>query len=133
MLALEDDMRIISQVEDTSRLIPTIKSFKAGTVATHDTIEFAASDFTSYAQVQGAMTQVGANVVIRFDASDAITLDNVSVSKLVSADFNFVSMEPMAVVASSAAPAGAILLGQYAAGFSAAHDSGKMSETARWL
>src|SRR5205085_11399561 len=63
----------------------TIKNFIAGTGSTHDTIQFASNDFADYAAVKSAMMQVGANVVIRLDATDAITLVNKTVSSLVSA------------------------------------------------
>lgn len=45
VLALEDDMRIISQVEHPSRLIPTIKSFQASVVifSTGENLDLAAA------------------------------------------------------------------------------------------
>jgi hypothetical protein len=67
-----------------------INSFIAGTGSTHDTIQFAANDFGSFAAVQKDMTQVGADVVIRLDGTDSITLDNIKLASLVSADFKFV-------------------------------------------
>jgi hypothetical protein len=36
------------------------------------------------------MTQVGGDVVIQLDASDAITLTNTAIAKLAPADFRFV-------------------------------------------
>jgi hypothetical protein len=68
----------------------TIDNFTGGTGSTHDTIQFAANDFGSFTAVQSAMSQIGPDVVIRLDASDSITLANVTVSSLVSADFKFV-------------------------------------------
>jgi hypothetical protein len=68
----------------------TIAQFFAGSRASHDTIQFAANDFGSYAAVRGAMSQVGLDVVIRLDAADSITLTNQTVTNLVSADFRFV-------------------------------------------
>jgi hypothetical protein len=72
----------------------TIDRFFAGTGSTHDTIQFGASDFGSFAAVQAAMTQVttatGFDTVIRLDATDSITLVGVTKASLVSADFKFV-------------------------------------------
>jgi hypothetical protein len=68
----------------------TINNFVAGSGATHDTIQFAANDFGSFAAVHGAMRQVGADTVIRLDAADSITLVGVGKSNLVASDFKFV-------------------------------------------
>ena len=68
----------------------TIDSFTAGSGSTHDTIQFAANDFGSLTAVRSAMSQVGADTVIRLDATDSITLVGVTKSDLVSADFKFV-------------------------------------------
>jgi hypothetical protein len=67
----------------------TIDSFTAGAGLTHDTLEFAASDFGSYAAVTSAMSQAGSGVMIRLGAADSLTLSHVSLSSLVSADFKF--------------------------------------------
>jgi hypothetical protein len=67
----------------------TIDGFTAGAGSTHDTLEFAASDFASYAVLTRAMSEVGSDVTIRLDATDSITLNHVSLSSLVSADFKF--------------------------------------------
>jgi hypothetical protein len=105
-----------------------IDNFQAGTGATHDTLAFATSDLGGYAAVQSAMSQVGANVVIRLDATDTITLVDVSLSSLGSADFKSVTVAPTqtaALGAGGAPNAGVTLFGQYAAaGMSAAHDGG---------
>ena len=68
----------------------TFNDFVGGTGTNHDTIQFAANDFGTYSQVQSASTQVGADVVIKLDATDSITLNNVTLSSLVSTDFTFV-------------------------------------------
>ena len=68
----------------------TINKFVAGSGATHDTIQFAANDFGTFAAVRGAMHQVGADTVITLDAADSITLVGVAKSSLVAADFKFV-------------------------------------------
>ena len=67
----------------------TIDNFTAGAGATHDTLEFATSDFASYAALTSAMSQAGSDVMIRLDATDSIALNHVSLSSLVSADFKF--------------------------------------------
>ena len=67
----------------------TIDNFTAGASSTHDTLEFSTSDFASYTALTGAIFQVGSNVMITLDAADSITLNQVSLSSLVSADFKF--------------------------------------------
>ncbi len=67
----------------------TIDNFTAGAGPTHDTLEFATSDFGSYAALTSAMSQAGSDVMIRLDATDSIALNHVSLSSLVSADFKF--------------------------------------------
>ena len=52
-----------------------------------DLIQFQAGTFSSYAAVQAASQQVGANVVITFSATDMITLENVNLASLSSSDF----------------------------------------------
>jgi hypothetical protein len=68
----------------------TIGKFIAGTGSTHDTIQFAANDFSTFAQVHAASTQHGSDVVIRLDGTDSITLTGVTLSSLVATDFKFV-------------------------------------------
>jgi adhesin HecA-like repeat protein len=72
----------------------TIDGFSAGSATTHDTLQFAADDFGSYADVQAAMTQVGKDVLIKLDAADTIVLDGVTIGTkpgdLTAADFKFV-------------------------------------------
>jgi hypothetical protein len=68
----------------------TIDKFIGGTGPTHDTIRFATNDFGSFATVKNHMSQVGADVVIRLDGTDSITLDRIKLSSLVAADFKFV-------------------------------------------
>ena len=60
----------------------TIDNFTAGPGSTHDTLEFATSDFAP-------MSQIGSAVMIKLDATDSIALNHVSLSSLVSADFKF--------------------------------------------
>jgi hypothetical protein len=67
----------------------TIDNFTAGAGPTHDTLEFATSHFDNYAALRGAISQAGSNVSLRLDATDSITLNHVSLSSLVSADFKF--------------------------------------------
>jgi hypothetical protein len=52
-------------------------------------LEFSTSDFASYTALTGAMSQIGSGVMFRLDATDSITLNHVSLSSLVSADFKF--------------------------------------------
>jgi Hint domain len=68
----------------------TIANFTGGTGSTHETIQFTADDFANFTAVQNAMSQVGPDVVITLDSTDSITLENVTLSNLVSADFQFV-------------------------------------------
>ena len=68
----------------------TINSFIVGGGATHDTIQFAANDFGTFAAVQAATTQVGSDTLIKLGANDTITLVGVTASSLVAADFKFV-------------------------------------------
>ena len=55
-----------------------------------DQIEFSTSVFANFSAVQAAMAQVGANVVITYDANNTITLNNVSFARLDASDFLFV-------------------------------------------
>ena len=48
----------------------TIDNFTAGAGPTHDTLEFATSDFASYAALTSAMSQAGSDVMIRLDATE---------------------------------------------------------------
>jgi trimeric autotransporter adhesin len=68
----------------------TFNDFVGGTGTNHDTIQFAANDFSTFSQVQAASSQAGSDVVIKLDATDSITLNNVTLSSLASADFTFV-------------------------------------------
>jgi len=58
--------------------------------AHHDIIQFSQTAFNSFAAVLAHAAQVGSNVVITADANDTITLNNVQLNKLTSADFHFV-------------------------------------------
>jgi hypothetical protein len=58
--------------------------------ASHDTIDFGTSDFANFTLLQKHMVQVGTDVVIRLDTTDAITLGNTSLANLVAPDFKFV-------------------------------------------
>jgi hypothetical protein len=53
-------------------------------------IEIQDSLFADFAAVQAASQQVGSNVVITLDASNAITLQNVTLANLHQNDFNLV-------------------------------------------
>ena len=55
-----------------------------------DVISFSSSVFTDFTAVQAASAQVGANVVITYDATNKITINNVLFSSLDATDFTFV-------------------------------------------
>jgi trimeric autotransporter adhesin len=68
----------------------TITDFVAGAGTTHDTLQLSlGTQFSSLAQVIAASTQVGANTVITIDATDTITLNNVTKTALVASNFVF--------------------------------------------
>src|SRR5205085_2252764 len=54
-----------------------------------DVISLDSADFANYAAVKAASTQVGADTVIKLDAADTITLQNVASSSLSASNFNF--------------------------------------------
>jgi Ca2+-binding RTX toxin-like protein len=60
------------------------------TGASADVIEFSTDVFSSFAEVQAAMQQVGADVVISVDAANSLTLRSVSLASLTPDDFLFV-------------------------------------------
>ena len=55
--------------------------------ASHDFIQLTDYGFTSFAQVQSHLTQVGADVQLQLDASDTVTIKNVTVGSLSADDF----------------------------------------------
>ena len=57
----------------------------------NDIIEFSTDVFATFAAVQAAMAQVGADVVITADATNQIILKNVALSGLDAGDFRFVA------------------------------------------
>jgi hypothetical protein len=68
--------------------LDTIQNFgDSGT--NQDVIEFDSSVFASFAEVQAAMTQVGANTIITDDANNRITLTGVAMANLGADDFRF--------------------------------------------
>jgi Ca2+-binding RTX toxin-like protein len=66
------------------------------TGAGHDMINFSTALFANYAAVQSHMAQVGADVVITYDGSNALSLKGVTLASLSSADFNFHAPPPPA-------------------------------------
>lgn len=83
---------------DTLTLSGTSETVQYGTVTGADTLSgFASSDiiqlshldFANWTALQAAMTQSGANTVIRLDASDTITLTGVTKTNLTSSEFRF--------------------------------------------
>jgi hypothetical protein len=69
--------------------IETINGFLA-TSAAADVLQFSSSVFADWAHVLGAAVQNGSDVVITLDATDKITLTNVSLASLSSANARFV-------------------------------------------
>ena len=67
----------------------TITDFRAG-AGTDDFIQFDHTMFADFAAVMAASQQVGADVVITFDAADSIRLSHVSLGSLHANDFMFV-------------------------------------------
>jgi hypothetical protein len=67
-----------------------ISNFQPGSGANHDVIQFSQNAFNSFAAVLSHAEQVGNNVVISNNAADNVTLNNVALNKLTSADFHFV-------------------------------------------
>jgi hypothetical protein len=55
-----------------------------------DTMTLSASDFANFQALQQHMSQSGANTLITLDASDQITLVNVTASNLTASQFHFV-------------------------------------------
>ena len=51
-----------------------VDNFIGGTAANHDTIRIQDYGLYTFADVQAAMTQVGANVVLQLDANDSVTI-----------------------------------------------------------
>jgi serralysin len=84
----------------------TITDF-AATGAGHDMINFSTSMFASYAAVRSHMAQVGPNVVITHDGSNAITLKGVKLASLSAADFSFHASAPGLPAAAPSAAADA--------------------------
>lgn len=66
----------------------TIDDFAAGPGSAHDTLELLGG-FGAHAALSSSMSQVGSNVVIGLGAANSVTLADVSLSSLVSADFKF--------------------------------------------
>ena len=65
--------------------LSTINGFNSS-----DTMQFSKSDFASFQALQQHMSQSGANTLITLDASDQITLTNVTASSLTASQFHFV-------------------------------------------
>jgi DNA-binding NarL/FixJ family response regulator len=66
VLALEDDMRIIAQCEDLSRLIPTIKSFRASIVV------FSTGEGIDLAAVVAELKSAGSRGILVADKNEEI-------------------------------------------------------------
>ena len=66
-----------------------INDFRMNAGANHDVIQFSQSAFNSFAAVLSHAEQVGGSVVITYNATDSVTVHNVALNKLTSADFHF--------------------------------------------
>jgi hypothetical protein len=64
-----------------------INGFKTG--SGHDVISFSGGDFTSFAELETHMTQVGKNTVITLEPGSSIELTHTTMTHLVAADFIF--------------------------------------------
>jgi hypothetical protein len=67
----------------------TVTDFNALAGANHDILEISSGLFADFAALQGAMQQVGQNVVITADAATTITLHKVTLNTLDAGDFAF--------------------------------------------
>jgi serralysin len=67
-----------------------IIGFTAGAALGHDLIQFDDAQFADFAVVMAHATQVGTDVNIALDADHSVTLQSMTLAKLVSADFQFV-------------------------------------------
>lgn len=67
-----------------------IDGFTAGDGANHDTLVFSTVFGGALPGLRDAISQVGGNVVIRFDATDSVTLANVSLGSLTGSDLKIV-------------------------------------------
>jgi Ca2+-binding RTX toxin-like protein len=70
--------------------IDVINDFK-DTATENDMIELDQALFSTFAAVQAAMTQEGANVVLTYDMSNKITIKNATVANFNQDDFRFVA------------------------------------------
>ena len=70
--------------------VDTVQDFK-DTATENDIVEFSTSVFADYAAAYAASAQVGADVVITFDASNSVKLKNTTLTNLDTDDFRFVS------------------------------------------
>jgi serralysin len=68
---------------------PTVTDFVAAGTG-HDVVQLDASAFADFTVLQQHMAQAGSDVVITLDATDTVTLHNVSLSSLTAQDFLFV-------------------------------------------
>jgi hypothetical protein len=57
--------------------------------ASQDVLQFSLSLLTNYAAAMADASQVGANTVLTFDASNSVTLQNVTKTDLTASNFHF--------------------------------------------
>ena len=65
--------------------------------ASHDTLVLTGTDFTSFADIQSHMTQVGADTLLTLSPNDAVLLRNTTLSSLTAQDFGL----PLAALATA--------------------------------
>jgi Ca2+-binding RTX toxin-like protein len=70
--------------------VDRIVGFTAGAALGHDVIEFDDAQFADFAFVMSHAAAVGSDVVISLDVTHSITLQSMTLSKLVADDFRFV-------------------------------------------
>jgi Ca2+-binding RTX toxin-like protein len=70
--------------------VDRIVGFAAGSALGHDVIEFDDAQFADFAAVMSHATQVGSDVLISLDPTHSVTLQSMTLAKLVADDFRFV-------------------------------------------
>ena len=79
----------MSGTSDSFVFIPAFGIDTINGFASTDSMTFSVSDFANWTALQSHMTQSGTSTLITLDASDTITLTNVTKSSLASSQFHF--------------------------------------------
>jgi len=72
-----------------------ITDFSPGSGAEHDVVQLNGFAFTSFADVQAAMTQVGSDVYLKLTSQDTLVLRNTTISAFTSDDFQLPATLPV--------------------------------------